>query len=459
MDRGKTWKLAVGALAVGLWMTTAASVAEAQINARGRPRFGFTNLRQGFMPDPQILRGQMGGHIRASQINSGCRGYVSPQPSHVIRSRTGFRQIRFVVNAESDSTLMVMLPNGQILCDDDGGNGLNPLVATSSPPGPIRVWVGAYSTSYTGRPYTLGVTELSHVSADDLQSGGSPGQPGAVSGVNPNMPPAFGQVSLRSGFMPDPHVVSGTAGGPVRANQVNSSCRGHVTAQPSHVLMSPTGFQTLRLVVNSSIDTTLVVMLPNGHIVCDDDGGNGLNPLVATSSPPGPVRIWVGAYSSSQTGPYSLGISELGSVGTAQIPQPGGGGVVATPTPQPQVQPADVVQMQVGIPVTLMGPGLASDTIALWNPDGGPATRVSLSGRSLQAGGVTLGAVPPTMSDPVITVTQRRNGSLVVRAEQPGSGRRDPGQAMLLLVRWAGRPTVARRWSGTARQRGPRWGR
>ena len=115
--------------------------------------------------------------------------------------------------------------------------------------------------------------------------------------------------------------------------------------------------------------------------------------------------------------------------------------------------------MDVGIPVTLMGPGMTGDTVAVWSPRGGPPTQISLSGRALLAGGVTLGAVPPTMSDPIVTVTQQRNGNLVARAEQPGTGRGDPGQAMLLLIRWAGRPTVSDRWSGTAIQRGPRWGR
>lgn len=467
MNRGKDWKLAVGTLAVGLWMaSTATSVAEAQFNPRARPRFGFTNLQRGFMPDPQIVRGTMGGPVSASQIDASCRGTISPRPNHVVRSRTGFGQIRFVVNGQQDATLMVMLPNGQILCDDDSGEGTHPLIATSSPPGPIRVWVGSYSSGTVGSPYVMGITELSHISASDLHAPQMPYQPPQVqyqpttmvAGVNPQMPPAFGQLNLRRGFMPDPQIVSGTAGGPVSASQVNSACRGYITARPTHVIHSPTGFQNLlRLIVNSRIDTTLVVMLPNGQIVCDDDGGDGLNPLVSFSTPPGPIRVWVGSYS-GQTGTYSLGVSELTSVSTSSVPLPG---VVVTPPPPtpPPPQPAEFVQMNVNIPVTLMGPGLAGNTVALWNPRGGPATQIRLNGRSLQAGNVTLGAVPPSMSDPVITVTQRRNGMLLIRAEQPGSGRRDPGQTMLLLVRWAGRPTVVERWSGTSLQRGPGWSR
>lgn len=452
------------ALAVGsLW----AGRAEAQFAPQARPAYGYANLRAGFVPDPHVMRGSLGGNVSANQINSACRGHITAQPSHVVRSRTGFRNIRFVVNAERDATLMVMLPSGQILCDDDGGVRMNPLIETSSPPGDIRVWVGAYSQSNAGTPYSIGFSELSHVTADSLGGNAAPpvrpGRPQVVQGpLQPSMPPAFGQVSLTAGFMPDPHVVSGTAGGPVHAQQFNSSCRGYVTPQPSHVVMSRSGFQQIRFIVNSSADTTLVVMLPNGQVLCNDDGGSGMNPLVAGSSPPGPIRIWVGTYRQGTMSPYNLGISELGHVGTANIPAPGGGVVVAPQRPpvvmQPQV-PADLVPMQVSIPVTLIGPGMTGNTVAVWNPRGGPATQISLSGRSISVGGVTLGSVPPSMRDPVVTVMQRPNGTLLVRAEQPPMGRGDRGEQMLLLVRWAGRPTIAERWSGTAVQRGPRWSR
>src|SRR5690606_25424694 len=106
MTRGMLGKLAVLGALVGVWGSSA--TVEAQ-----RPLYGFVNLRQGFMPDPHLMSGVMGGTIQASQFSPNCRGVVNPQPSHVVRSSTGFRHIRFVVNGQGDSTLMVMLPNGQ----------------------------------------------------------------------------------------------------------------------------------------------------------------------------------------------------------------------------------------------------------------------------------------------------------------------------------------------------------
>ncbi len=206
-----------------------------------------------------------------------------------------------------------------------------------------------------------------------------------------------------------------------------------------------------------------MVMLPDGRFVCDDDGGAGNNPLVSTASSPGQIRVWVGTYRANASVMYNIGYSELNQVGTNQVPPAGGGGnVVVQPNhPPPPIQPAgDLVQMMAGIPVTLLGPGMAGSTIAVWNPPGSQPIQIQLRGRNLVAGNVTLGAIPPTMQDPVVTVTMQRNGTLVARAEQPPQGRGDRGQQLLMQVRaQGGRPSVTNRWSGTAVQRGPRWSR
>lgn len=471
MMRGKLgWLVALGAL-VGVHGV--AEVASAQFGPQASPLYGFAHLQSGFVPDPHIMRGVMGGSVEARQFSPTCRGVVNPQPSHVIRTGSGFRNLRFVVSGQSDSTLMVMLPNGAVLCDDDSGEGLNPLIAVATPPGEIRVWVGVYSSRNSGQPYTIGITELPHINASNLGMGGPgpmppPVAPPPVAAVNPNLPPAFGSVSLRSGFVPDPHVVAGRAGGPIAASVIDRSCRGYVSQQPNHVLMSQSGFRQLRMLVNSSADTTLVVMAPNGQVYCNDDGGSGLNPVVSMSTGPGPIRIWVGTYSGSAAGAaYNIGFSEMGHVSTQNIPPPG------TYAPQVQVQPiapppppiqppppvASVVQMQVSIPVTLLGPGLDPGTVALWEAGGRSGTQVTLMGSNIMIGGVSVVSLPPSMREPVVTVMQQRNGRLVVRAEQAPMARGDRGETMIVLVGWRGRPVIEEQWTGRFGQRGPRWAR
>ncbi len=462
----KIWSVAI----MGVLMVWSAAEASAQFSPRARPMFGQAQLRAGFMPDPHIMGGTMGGPVRANELHTRCRGSISGPPNHVINSRTGFRNLRIIVNAPVDSTLVVMLPNGALECDDDGGSGMNPLVQTAVGPGRIAIWVGAYSAGNNGRPYSIGFSELQSVGTNNIPPPGAGGvhphphppqrPPMQAGGISPQMPPAFGSLSLRAGFMPDPHVVSGTAGGPIRGNTVNRSCRGYYSPQPSHVVMTPTGFRQFRVVVNSRTDTTLLVMLPNGQIACDDDGGSGSNPLVVTSSQAGPIRVWVGTYSSGRSAPYNIGFSELQSVGTHNIPPPGAGGpgpVVVQPTPQMPV--AQIVQLTVGIPTTLLGPAMTEQIIAGWAPGGGPPQQVRLQGVNVMVGNTRLESIPSTLRDPTVTVTQRRNGNIVIRAEQPPMGRGDRGQTFLLHVAWQGRPVVVDRWSGNATQRGPRWSR
>lgn len=474
--RGKLGWIVVLGLVAGTWGGTGA--VEAQRNQR--PLYGALNLRAGFTPDPQLMRGNMGGTVDASRFNPSCSGSVHPQPSHVVRSRTGFRNIRFVVSSEADATLMVRLPNGAVLCDDDGGEGLNPLIETASPAGEIHIWVGVWSSRNEGQPYTIGITELPHITASTLQAPTNAvhARPGA--GITPNAQPAFGTATLRPGFMPDPHVVAGRAGGPIAASNIDPSCRGYISAQPSHVVMTQASFPNFRVVVNAGhLDTTLVVMTANGQVFCNDDGGAGAgtNPVVQLRTSPGPLRIWVGTYSAAQSGPYNVGFTELGHITPATLPAPG---VVVMPHPQvrPQVHPqvqvqpqiqqvqqqvvpvAAVVSMQVNIPVTLMGPGLESGTVALWQPRGGTPTQISLNGRALMAGPVSLAVLPPSMEEPVVTVMQQRDGTMIVRAEQvPLDARSRGGETMILRVRWEGHPVVADRWTGGFGQPGPRWAR
>jgi len=467
--REKIWSVAVLG-AVCAWL--GAAEASAQFAPNARPLYGEARLGSGFMPDPHVMSGTMGGPIQANQINGACRGNISGPPSHVVFTNSGFRQIRFLVNSAVDSTLVVMLPNGALACDDDGGAHMQPAVTTSSPPGRIAIWVGAYSSSNVGTPYNLGVTELG-ISTDNIPppGGGGPGpvivqptQPPMGGGLSPQAPPAYGSVSLRSGFMPDPHVLSGNVmSGPIQGGQVSGGCRGYYQPNPSHTLMAPTGFRQIRFLVNSGVDTTLLVMLPNGQILCDDDGGEGLNPVVTTASPPGAIRVWVGGYSASASGAYNIGFSELGHVTTNNIPPPGGvgpgpGPVIVQPM-QPPPTPAQVVQLTAGIPTTLLGPSMTDQVVAQWSPRGGPPTEVMLQGVNVMAGGLRIESIPRTLRDPTVTVTQMRSGNLVIRAEQPPMGGGDRGQTFLLHVAWQGRPTVVDRWSGTAVERGPRWAR
>jgi hypothetical protein len=61
--------------------------------------------------------------------------------------------------------------------------------------------------------------------------------------------------------------------------------------------------------------------------------------------------------------------------------------------------------------------------------------------------------------DAVVTIVQRPDQRLLVRAERAPNGS-DPGEQMLMLVQMLnGAPALAEQWVGTFSDRAPRWAR
>lgn len=127
----------------------------------------------------------------------------------------------------------------------------------------------------------------------------------------------FGTVSLAPGFNPDPATATGTSGGTIDAATLAPECLGTVSETPDHLFVAEGAFSNLRVMVNSQSDTTLVVQRPDGTYVCNDDGPEGLNPVIDAAFGQGTYKIWVGSYSGDNA-PYTIGFTEL-AVGPSSI--------------------------------------------------------------------------------------------------------------------------------------------
>ena len=283
-------------------------------------------VRPGFMPDPRTATGEAGGPFDASTRDPNCRGWIGAVSDHTLHVTSPFNYLRVVVSSPQDTTLVIQLSNGEYRCNDDS-EGLNPMVEGSFPSGIHRIYVGTYARNATAN-YTIAVSELRSTTAASI-GGGTAAAPGTAPTPTPT-PSAGGTslVQLRPGFMPDPHTATGTAGGPMAARQLTGNaqnCRGHLPNTPQHTLMAQAAFPRLRVLVNSgTVDTSLVIRTPNGQWFCDDDGGEGFNPMFEGAFPQGTYQVWVGTYSSSAPpAPYTIGFTELQSVTTNSLPAPG----------------------------------------------------------------------------------------------------------------------------------------
>ena len=137
---------------------------------------------------------------------------------------------------------------------------------------------------------------------------------GTAVAQNTSLRANYGELSLEAGFANDPRVISLRAGGDIAASRAGSSCRGFITNAPDVRLHYDAGSLPLIISVDAGSDTTLVVNGPDGEFYCDDDSGEGTNPSVRLNNPrSGRYEIWVGTYSSGNSQPARLHISEVSS--------------------------------------------------------------------------------------------------------------------------------------------------
>lgn len=191
-----------------------------------------------------------------------------------------------------------------------------------------------------------------------LSGGGSSGVApiGGGAGTGP-------ATSLSPGFAPDPTFLNGSAGGPTDASTMSPTCRGFVPSSPSHVLVLGAAFPTLRLLVHSEADTTLVVRMADGSIRCNDDS-DGFDPVVEGPFPQGSHEVFVGTYAAGAPSAYQLGITVNPALTPSTMTvQP----IVAT-VPGGGTGPARVLREGVATVAIATGnlPGVAQGTVCNW---------------------------------------------------------------------------------------------
>lgn len=129
-----------------------------------------------------------------------------------------------------------------------------------------------------------------------------------TSAQDPNLPPTYGTVFLKAGFMPDPYTANVVAGGPIHTTRGGVSA--YVARAPDFRVNYTAGKSALTFYATSSADTTLLINLPDGRWIADDDSGGNLNPMIRLANPmSGQYDIWVGTVGRN-TAPAMLHITE-----------------------------------------------------------------------------------------------------------------------------------------------------
>jgi hypothetical protein len=133
-----------------------------------------------------------------------------------------------------------------------------------------------------------------------------------VRSQDPNLKSTYGSVKLKSGFLPDPHKVKLTAGGPIETDLGGGGFTQYVAKAPDFKLYYTAGKLPLTIRATSKGDVCLLINTPSGKWVSDDDGDGGLNARITFDEPEsGRYDIWVGTFNEGESPQATLFITEL----------------------------------------------------------------------------------------------------------------------------------------------------
>jgi hypothetical protein len=137
-----------------------AEIALAQ-NVSANPISSTLNLRSGFTPDPRTVQVVAGGDRDASELGPNCTGFISDSPDVRLNYTAGSIPLTFKTETGADSALVINLPDGSWVCDDDSNGNLDAKIRLPKPrSGQYDVWIATLSKGQLSSGAKLIITEL-----------------------------------------------------------------------------------------------------------------------------------------------------------------------------------------------------------------------------------------------------------------------------------------------------------
>lgn len=124
------------------------------------PEYGAAHLKAGFEPDPVTVRLDAGGEVQTEK--GGVKAWVAKRPDVRVHYVAGKYAFSCYVESAADTALIVNLPDGTWVANDNASSGtINPLVKIGRPQsGQYDIWVGTIEGgNKVFPPATLFITE------------------------------------------------------------------------------------------------------------------------------------------------------------------------------------------------------------------------------------------------------------------------------------------------------------
>ncbi|MEL6614112.1 MAG: hypothetical protein AAFQ43_00155 [Bacteroidota bacterium] len=249
-----------------------ASGADAQdLDATGVPRHGTLQLSDGQQDALDIILTP-----EAPVPAEDCPGYIAPGDPDATIDWNGDGPLRIWLRSASDGVLVVRAPLGETLCNDDA-DGVQPAIEFGqAQPGSYAVWAGTFSPS------------IDASTAATLYAG-TPPEAVSFQSADASTPSV-----VYTGETPSGETTAVIAGGGYTASSLGmgEGCVGFYDAMPTIRVSAPAPYV---LTTDSDADLVLAVLTPEGEWLCNDDGGEGANPLVEIGSTD-QHTVWVGTF-------------------------------------------------------------------------------------------------------------------------------------------------------------------
>lgn len=267
------------------------------------------DLRGGFILDPYVLPVIGAGDVAASDVLEGCNGFVNAEPNVVVNWTGEAERLAFFGYSDSDPVLMVQLPDGSFVCNDDAGlNTVDPLVVIEDPAeGAYQIHFG---TARAGQP-ALGFLGVTSIDIDDamladldlrpMLTRRERPQPQPLPRLDPSVllvsrPGIFGAAALQSGFEPVSTFAAG--GGDIPAFSFEDGqlvCAGFLSLIPSYTFSWTGDEATVRVFFEGRADSALAVITPDNQVLCNMNAAeDNLNPaLDVPASQVGRYKVYI----------------------------------------------------------------------------------------------------------------------------------------------------------------------
>ena len=258
------------------------------------------DIQAGNPLDPFIVSVNGGGSLNASALGGECSGYVNIEPVARINWQGEASMSRVFFYSDHDPTLIVQTPDGEFHCNDDANVLLlDPSITFENPqPGIYNIWVGSYHPDQL-IPGVLVVTTREDVRVETFTLDGlikrgpiadvtqAPGGRATQELVDAIKNMKKGVKTLKPG---KPLTVRVTADGNIPAFEFKVEgqiCNGFIKGTPDLAFDWNGKSDQLNIFFEGDGDSTLLVVTPDGRVLCNDDAqlGENINPLVTIEQP------------------------------------------------------------------------------------------------------------------------------------------------------------------------------